>query len=464
MKTRSLRLRLFLAGALAITAALVLAGFGLALLFEHHVERTLDDDIETYVRQIASRLEIDDSGRLRVTTRTAADPRFELPRSGFYWQAGAEGSAGIVRSPSLQDGMLQFPGRCRGEDRIRYSRVVGPSGEALLAGLRCVSLLRSSSGRVEVPLVVALDLAGVVGARNLFASELVVMLLIIAVGLALAMWVQVGLGLAPLARLGAEVGEIARGARRRLDQEGPPEVQPLVDEVNGLLDEREKEIERARNRAADLAHGLKTPLTALAADARLLREKGELDIAQSLERIGDAMHRHVARELARARARRIQHAREPAETPVAEVVEALVRTLERSGVEAAFESRIEAGLRIAVDRIDLMEILGNLLENAARHAAARVRVLASGGRFVVEDDGPGLPEGSEELIRRRGGRLDEKGNAGLGLAIVQDVLDAYGAEMIFWRSDLGGLRVSVDLSRYAVNSSPVKNAPRAATD
>lgn len=450
MRTRSLRLRLFLAGALAIAAALVLAGLGLVLLFEHHLERTMDDDIETYVRQLVSGLEIDRAtGRLRVT-KSAADPRFELPSSGFYWQAAVDDFREIVRSPSLGGETLPFPGERRADDRIHFSRILGPSREPLLAGERFVSL-QAGSLRAHIRVLVALDLVGVTRARNMFGAELIAALLIIAVGLALAMWVQVGLGLAPLSVLRDEVGEIARGARRRLGQEGPREVQPLVDEVNGLLDEREKEIERARNRAADLAHGLKTPLTALAADARLLRGKGELDIAQSLERIGDAMHRHVARELARARARGIQHSRETAKTPVADVVDALVRTLARTGAEIAFEAKIEPGLRLAVDRIDLMEILGNLLENAMRHAIARVRVSALGGRFVVEDDGPGLPAGSETLIRQRGGRLDETGGAGLGLAIVQDVLDAYGAAMAFSRSELGGLRVSVDLSRYATN-------------
>lgn len=448
MKTRSLRLRLFLAGALAIAAALVLAGCGLVLLFEHHVERTMDDDIEIYIRRIASGLELDaESGRLRVT-KSAADPRFELPRSGFYWQVTAEGLEHDLRSVSLQGEALDLDGECAGDEGIRYLRVVGPWQGTLLAGERCLSVA-SGWVRARARIVVALDLAGVTQARNVFATELVAALLLIAFGLALATWVQVGLGLAPLSRLRTEVAEIARGARRRLGQDGPPEVQPLVDEVNGLLDEREKEIERARNRAADLAHGLKTPLTALAADARLLREKGELEIAQSLERIGDAMNRHVARELARARARRIQHVREPAATPVAEVVDALVRTLARSGAEVVFEPRIEAASRIYVDRIDLMEILGNLLENAARHAQRRVRISEREGRFEVEDDGPGLPEGGETLIRERGGRLDETGSAGLGLAIVQDVLEAYGAHMRFSRSELGGLRVSVDLSRYA---------------
>jgi signal transduction histidine kinase len=104
-----------------------------------------------------------------------------------------------------------------------------------------------------------------------------------------------------------------------------------------------------------------------------------------------------------------------------------------------------------MDRIDLMEVLGNLLENASRYAAARVRVSAqdeNGSLHLrIEDDGPGLPEGGECLIRQRGGRLDESGGAGLGLAIVQDVLDAREATMRFSRSALGGLQAHVVISR-----------------
>ncbi|HEY8065907.1 MAG TPA: ATP-binding protein [Methylosinus sp.] len=441
MRTRSLRLRLFLAGVAAIAAALALAGFVLVLLFEHHVERTMDDDIETYVRQLVSDLAVDAEGRLRIITATP-DPRFARFRSGFYWQAASDDSRDVERSASLGEEALDFPAGCKSGDRIFYHRLRGPWDNALLGGQRCVALGGAAPLRVRV--LVALDLAGVARARDAFAAELVAALFLIAVGLTFATWIQVGLGLAPLAGLGVAVGEIAKGRRRRLDSPALPEVQPLIDEVNGLLDERDKEIARARNRAADLAHGLKTPLTALAADARLLREKGETEIARSLDRIGDAMHRHVARELARARSRGL--ARGGEQTPVAEVVDALARTLASAGTTATFEMRIARDARVAVDRVDLMEILGNLMENASRHARSRIRVSAVAGCFVVEDDGPGLPEGSEALIRRRGGRLDETGGAGLGLAIVQDVLDAYGADMRFSRSDLGGLRVEVDLS------------------
>jgi signal transduction histidine kinase len=302
-----------------------------------------------------------------------------------------------------------------------------------------------------VRILAGIDRASVTQARDAFAVELAASLFMLALVLAIAMWIQVGLGLAPLTELGAEVAEIARGQRNRLDEGGPTEIQPLVDEINGLLDEREKEIALARNRAADLAHGLKTPLTALAADARLLREKGESDIGQSIERVSDAMQRHVARELARARVKRVRRGGKPRETPVREVVDALVRTLARTGIEARFEAHIDSTLMVAMDRIDLMEVIGNLLENASRYAVSLVRVAAIEEHaslcLVIEDDGPGLPEGGERLVRQRGGRLDETGGAGLGLAIVQDVLDAYGTTMKFSRSDLGGLRISIDLSQ-----------------
>jgi signal transduction histidine kinase len=462
MTPSSLRLRLFSVGALAIIAALILAGAGLVLLFEHHVERTLDDDLDAYVRQIAGRLQYDtETGRFRMV-ESASDPRFEAGLSGFYWQVSNSRSREVMRSRSLGDVAIEPSTDCIAGGGTHYYRIAGPANQTLLAGERCLSW-NGARGPVLVRILAGIDLASVTRARNAFANELIVSLVLLSLVLAIAMWAQVGLGLAPLAKLGAELADIARGRRDRLDPGGPLEIQPLVDEVNGLLDEREKEIERAQNRAADLAHGLKTPLTALAADARLLREKGDLEIAQSLERIGDAMERHVARELVHARAKRVQRGGKPPEAPVREVVEALVRTLIRTGAEVKFETHVDPNLKIAMDRVDLMEALGNLLENASRYAASVVCVSAPkeqvSRRLIIEDDGPGLPEGSEALIRQRGGRLDETGSAGLGLAIVQDVLDAYGFTMKFSRSDLGGLRVSIDFSVHGTNDYGAEKQP-----
>ena len=162
------------------------------------------------------------------------------------------------------------------------------------------------------------------------------------------------------------------------------------------------------------------------------------------------MQRTVARELVRARAREGLRGKRIPEASVVAAVDTLVRTLTRTGTEVEFDVRVQPTLWAAMSRDDLMEIIGNLLENASRYASSLVRVSATKAQgslhVVVEDDGPGLPEGAEQIVRQRGGRLDESGSAGLGLAIVQDILDAYGATIDFSRSDLGGLRVSITLS------------------
>jgi signal transduction histidine kinase len=218
--------------------------------------------------------------------------------------------------------------------------------------------------------------------------------------------------------------------------------------VNGLIDAQEREIERSRSRAADLAHGLKTPLAALAADATRLRERGEQDIAQGIEAVGDAMSRHVDRELARARARGTARQRGGVSTPLRPLVDSLIATLSRTPAaqRLTFEARIDGAPSVPLDRTDLAEVLGNLLENAARHAAGRVRIGAdsAGPAIAVEDDGPGIAPAERTRMLERGARLDERGDgAGLGLAIVQDVLNAYGWRLALAGSELGGLKAIV---------------------
>jgi signal transduction histidine kinase len=228
----------------------------------------------------------------------------------------------------------------------------------------------------------------------------------------------------------------------------PSEVEPLVEEVNALPDAQEREIVRSRGRAADLAHGFKTPLAVLIADAARLRERGDSKMAQDIEAVADPMSRYVDRELALARLRSGARNTEAAVTEIYPLLSSLLTTLARTpyGERVRFERSIPEGLRIPLDRTDLAEVLGNLLENAARHAKARVSITANAEPLsvVVEDDGEGIPEEQIARVLERGGRLDEQGSGtGLGLAIVQDVLEAYGWRVQITRSELGGARVTI---------------------
>jgi signal transduction histidine kinase len=467
MNRHSLRLRLVAGGIVAILIALAIARGALVVVFERHVSRTLAEDLDVHLKQLLAGIDVDPQGKL-VLTQTPVDPRFADPLSGLYWQVGDDGGQ-VLRSRSLWDSAMTLLADRLGPGETHQHEATGPGGQRVLVAERAVTL--SADGKpVVVRLAVAEDLARVSAATLAFAKDLAIALVLLACVLAAATWVQVGVGLRPLAALRRGVADIRAGRTRHLPSSVPTEVGSLVEEVNALIDAQEGEIERSRGRAADLAHGLKTPLAALAADVSRLRERGERDIACDIEAVGEAMGRHVDRELARARVRGRARGSAPASTSVKPLVGSIVATLSRTadGGRVRFENLIADSVCVPLDRTDLAEILGNLIENAARHAAGCVRLTVDGSRpsVAVEDDGPGIEPVHLSRVLERGIRLDERGGAaGLGLAIVQDVLDAYGWGLELSTSELGGLKAAI-APRPALlekRSGPAENAAPSTT-
>lgn len=459
MNWQSLRLRLVAGGLVAILIALAIAGAGLVLVFERHVARTLAADLDVHLKQLLAGIDIDAKGNL-VLTQQPGDPRFSDPLSGLYWQI-SDDRGQLLRSRSLWDMTMNLAPDRIGPGEIHQHELVGPQGKQLLVAERAVTLSIDGK-RVLVRLAVAADLARVSAAASAFARDLAIALALLACVLAIATWIQVSVGLRPLAALRRGVADIRTGRSRHLPSSVPAEVRPLVEEVNALVDAQEEEIERSRSRAADLAHGLKTPLAALAADASRLHERGEHAIAEDIEAVGEAMGRNVDRELARARVRARARTAGSSSTELAPLVRSLIATLSRTpaGSRVRFEPDITDDFRVPFDRTDLAEVLGNLLENAVRHAAGRVRITAEPGpgapSIAIEDDGKGIAPALLSRVLERGVRLDERGGgAGLGLAIVQDVLDAYGWRLDLANSALGGLRATIS---PAVATAP-KTAP-----
>jgi signal transduction histidine kinase len=446
MTRNSLRLRLIAGGAATIVVALVVAGIALTMLFERHVARTVAQDIEVHLKQLLAGIDVDAQDRI-VLTRPPADPRFADALSGLYWQIGNDRDQ-VLRSRSLWDTTLSLPVDEPAPGEAHQHVLAGPAGARVLVAERRI-VLNIADRREPVRVAVAVDLARVTTARTAFAADLVLALGLLALILATATAVQVGLGLRPLDLLRRGVADIRSGHGRHLSAQVPLEVRPLVEEVNALLDAREQDIARSRHRAADLAHGLKTPLAALAADSERLRHRGEKAIAGEIEGAIEAMRRHVDRELARARVRGSEGSVRGVSTEVAPLVRSLIATVSRTadGARIQYDAPIENDLRVPFDRTDLAEVIGNLLENATRHARSRVRVSVrpepEGLAISVEDDGPGIDPGSRSAALKRGARLDERGDgSGLGLAIVQDVLDAYRWTLHLETSGLGGLKAS----------------------
>ncbi len=427
MNPGSIRLRLLAAGAAAVVIALVLAALGLAALFEAHVERRAVDELSARLDQLAAGLERDPGGDF-VLARPPADPRYSRPLSGAYWQI--ETATGQLRSRSLWDSLLPIPAEGPTDGAPHVHLLTGPLGESLLALDRRITL-SPRLGRGPVRIIVAMDRGELRAAARSFLADLAPYLALLALALIAAGWAQVAVGLRPLAAIGARVAAVRSGQAARLGSDFPIEVRPLTAEVDALLAAREAEIARARRRAGDLAHGLKTPLQALMGEAERLRTGGDPVAAAGVEEIANSMRRLVDDELVRAR---IVGTSPAAAADPAAVTARVLAVLRRTPDGARLDWRVEVpqGLVARIDPADLTEALGTLLENAARHATARVEIGATAGAgsmlITVRDDGPGIPQEALTSLTARGARLDTRGD-GLGLAIASDIAEAAGGRL-----------------------------------
>jgi signal transduction histidine kinase len=284
-----------------------------------------------------------------------------------------------------------------------------------------------------------------------FASApMVTVLALSALAMVAGVW-QIRRSVAAMTLLHARLGAVHRGEDRQLTGRYPSEVQPLVDDLNALLAEREARVQRALAKAGDLAHGLKTPLAVLARDADRATALGDLELASSMAAQVERMRRQIDYHLAHARAA-AAGTLPGTRSLVALSVDALFRTLERLHAERSISLRSAVGPAHAVrcQREDLEEMLGNLLDNGCKWARSRVEVDsdAAGSTIVitVDDDGPGIDPGMAAEVLKRGVRADERvEGTGLGLAIVRDLAEIYRGSIELSGSPLGGLRARLQL-------------------
>ena len=447
MSVRSLKVRLLALQAIAIILALGITGYGLTYLFERSVERRISTELDTYLTQIAARLNFDADGKPQFDSKLA-DPRFDNIYSGLYWQITNLNSGQTIRSRSLWDIELTLPPPIPGSSIVHTYHVDGPQSSSLLVHERSL-IFGSPIGTQTVRLVVALDLAELAKLSADFAVEVALALLLLGAFLLLAAWVQVTMGLSPLSLVQKSVAAIRSGTASRISADLPREISPLADEVNDLLAAQEVIVQKAKRRADNLAHGFKTPLTALISDIRRLREKGETEIATDIEATSQIMRRQIDRELTKAR---IRGARNASSVKVLPVLEGIVTTLRRTpdGEKKSIQTECNPNLDVQVNKDDLNEILGNLLENAVKHAKGRIIVKAfiidQFVAFEIEDDGQGISNMLRETVQKRGARLDQTvAGTGLGLAIVNDVLEIYHQTLDLHASSMGGLKACFQL-------------------
>ena len=251
----------------------------------------------------------------------------------------------------------------------------------------------------------------------------------------------------PLAALRQGVEQVRIGTSTRLADNVPQEVAPLVQEVNGLVEAREKQLERARQQASNLAHGLKTPLAVMTSIADSLRVDGRHKEAADIKQAASQMRDLVERELARSR---MTDGNASYRSNLLQVTQRVVETIRRAprGDELRWRIDVPVDSHIAIDPTDLTEMMGCLLDNCRKHATNLVRVTYDNKTLVVEDDGPGVSDDQLSSILQRGVRLDStKPGSGLGLSIVNDLAEVYKFDLHVSRGALGGLQVTAAVPR-----------------
>lgn len=448
MTPRSLRLRLLAGAALWIGMALLLAGLGIAYMFIASIEREQQRDLAaTFSRVVAL---IDPAASPPGLSQPLTDPRYDTPFSGLYWQIEDLGTDQVGRSRSLWDFVIQPAALSADDGSAHFGSLEGPSRQNLSVLVRNIRL---GAGVVDRPLrvTIAENRAALDAAIHRFGWELAVALLLLGGALIAAAWLQVHLGLNPLQKLRVGIEAIRRGQSDRLADDFPAEVLPLTAEVNELLQSQQTTIDFARARAADLAHGLKTPLAVLATTAETLRTRSDPETARLVEQLTSEMADRVDYQLRLSRLR----VRTRAHILSARLDLALRRTIAvlmktHDGERLNWQVELFEPLAVDIDDHDLIELVGVLLENAAKWANTTVQVTSRRNSDLAEvciaDDGPGLAEEEIAALGVRGRKLDEnKKGSGLGISIALEIVALNNGTIGFGRSERGGLLVTLRL-------------------
>jgi signal transduction histidine kinase len=456
MKIRSLTARVLLLATLWSALGLVTIAVAISALYRQGVERGFNNLLRAQLYNVVNSVSIGDGDSLSGSP-ALGDLRFSQPGTGWYWLVEPLGNYATapLASASLGVANLAVPDvevTPFDQNYERYYEMTDEVGNRILIAETEVVLDdqgRAARFRVSGNLQVIED------EISFFTSRLYTALAVVGVGGLIVNGLAILYGLKPLDRARRALERIRRGEAERIEGDFPSEVLPLANEINALIDSNRRIVERARMQVGNLAHSLKTPIAVLLNEARTLDKTTAEVIASQAE----AMQAQVGSYLNRARIA-AQRDSVLARTDAQPVLERLVRVMRKLNAEVAFELDVAPDLTFAMEQQDVEEVVGNLLENAARFARTKVvtRLVATtreddltDGRrgwiqVVVEDDGPGLaPEQIGEALKR-GRRLDEsKPGTGLGLSIVKEISGEYQGSFGLSRAAIGGLRAQLIL-------------------
>lgn len=448
----SLKLRVFLVSLAWIALALAATGYVLNQLFEHHVRQQYQQQLQVYADYVLTGIDFPVDGMPQLD-QSPQNPRFLTPLSGLYWQLNNEQGHAILRSRSLWDEQLDAPNDVLGAGQVHFHMMPGPQGKEVLLLEQTIRFQASPDRRWR--LLVAEDAQALMSSIGDWQQMLVTFLFVLFISLGLAALAQIVVGLSPLRRLQESIRRLQAGDTSRLEGVYPSEFSGLVKGFNDVLDANERVIARARAQAGDLAHAIKTPLTVMSTALDQIDQKasGDPDLYRLFREQIETMRAQVDWRLRRARAGAQVTGVPGRSCLIGPVLDQLTRVMEKlygpRGVRFELE-KLPHEMRFAGESQDLAEIIGNLLDNGGKFANSLVRISVQGDArklyVEIEDDGPGIAMERRAQVLRRGVRMDEEiPGAGLGLAIVHDLVQLYRGSLELQSSSLGGLSVRLEL-------------------
>ena len=447
----SLATRLLATTALWMVAALFVTGLLLSTLFRQNAEHNFEDLLLAHAYNLMAAIELDASGQM-VGEPKLGDPRFSIPQSGWSWAVLDANSTTtpLIHSSSLTGEGLDIPSpRDKPfDDQFRRSYQFASPDAPTVQRLEAQLYVGESTTLYQV--MVAVNRGEFEADISAFNRQMFVFFTLFGLGTIIAMYFAIRVCLRPLNTAKRALGDVRDGNSETVAGHYPKEVIPLISEINGLIETNKSIIERARTQVGNLAHGLKTPLAVIANESR--SKKGAA--FRTIEEQSELMRIQIQTYLNRARIA-AQKDVILARTDITPVIERLVRVMGKLSPETEFLVHAQGEIMFAGEEQDLEELLGNLLENAARHAQAKVSVsigiVATNAsdtmlEITIDDDGPGVSPAQREQIVKRGVRLDEKmPGSGLGLSIVNDIVGEYGGVFDLAENSWGGLSVVVKL-------------------
>ncbi|RIY00778.1 sensor histidine kinase [Aureimonas flava] len=469
LRDLSLRARLTLSAALFVLAAVLLTGLLIGTVLERFVRGEVAGRLDLQIAALQAALlsppppdapPREGPGRGRrppeppapALARALAEvdgAPFDRPRGDWFWQVELEDRI-LARSRSLRGRALDLredaPRLGGGPNRLLTG--LGPDGEALVLREQEVDL----PGGREARILAAAPRGTIDGPLRDVTLQVAATLTGLGALLVAAIFAQVRFGLKPLDALRTALARVRSGERETVEGRYPAELEPLQRELNALIEQDAANLRQSRLHVANLAHGLKTPLATLSAAAERLPEP---ETRARLLDLAALMDRRVRHHLRRARTAALGGPVRQ-RTDLARHGEDLAATLAKFDPRVRLETALAPGLFVAVDREDLDEMLGNLLDNACRHARARVvlETTQHGTQAVarIADDGPGLSETEIDAVVQPGRRLDEtRPGHGFGLPITAEIAGLYGGSLALGRAPEGGLeaRLALPLSAPA---------------